>query len=822
MNLISLFRLPMMIGMIAMMMADPANAWQPLRAHPQNPYILEFRDQPAVLRTYGEHYSSVINSNFDFIPYLDILRRDGMNLTRAFLVGFRLAEGDYNQSPLSPAPAAYVQPWKRVAGQGNALDGLPKWDLSTWNEEYFTRLNAFAQACSDRGIAIELTLFCVQYSDPQWRTTPFNPANNRQGVGPANRYDVTRLVDANLVAAQEAVVRRIVREMNRFDNVYYEIVNEPFWNEPGVRDAEEVAYHHRMLAVIRDEESRLPNRHLVAHNFPQHLNTLSADFDVINEHYPAQVPTTAIPGAEALLRDHYHRGRILSLDETDTTSPVQNRFESWMFFLGGGGIYNGLDLPNSVYTEQSESGDTVFGNAARSAIRNIGTYLGNLNLIGLRRNLSWITGGVPSGARLQAMAEAGQQYTAYFYHGRTGLRNFQLSYEQIDYSNHTASLAVTLPAGTWRAIWTRPVDLVELRSEVFTHAGGSRTLAAVIYQEDVALRIQRVVAGPNTAPSAAADSYTINQDTPLSVPAAGVLANDTDAQSNPLAAVLNTGPAHGILNLNANGGFTYTPAAGYTGTDSFTYHANDGALDSGVVTVTLTVRPVVASALANGSFESAYTAWANSGNQNIRSSGANSPPDGTNVVAFNTSDAAPNGVLSQTFTTVAGQTYLLSFHMGVHSFNTSEQRLQVDVAGATTAVTRTVSLQGLGGGSTRWIDDAISFTAAGTSATVTFRDRSPATLSIDLLLDHVRVVSEDTSLPPGSAPLPTPTLSRNPVAVLISTFASQAGTYELQRSTDLVRWTPVDEIVLTGPGSLDFADSPTADPRVFYRIATKP
>jgi hypothetical protein len=276
------------------------------------------------------------------------------------LVGFRLAEGDYNNSPLSPAPAAYVQPWKRIAGQGNALDGLPKWDFSTWNEDYFTRLNAVAQACSDRGSAIELSLFCVQYTDAQYRTSPFNPANNRQGIGPANRYDSMRLVDTNLVAAQEAVVRRIVREMNRFGNVYDEIQNAPFWNEPGVKDAAEVAFHHRMLDAIRDEESRLPNRHFMAHNFPQQLGSLSTDLDVINEHYPAVVPTTTIVGAEALLRDHYFRGRILSFNETDTTSRTPSRLESWMFLLGGGGIYNGLDMPNNIYNEDDESGDTPF------------------------------------------------------------------------------------------------------------------------------------------------------------------------------------------------------------------------------------------------------------------------------------------------------------------------------------------------------------------------------------------------------------------------------------------------------------------------------
>ena len=71
--------------------------------------------------------------------------------------------------------------------------------------------------------------------------------------------------------------------------------------------------------------------------------------------------------------------------------------------------------------------------------------------------------------------------------------------------------------------------------------------------------------------------------------APGVLTNDTDADSNPLTAVLVTNVTHGALALDANGGFTYTPTAGYSGPDSFTYKANDGTANSNTVTVSLTV-----------------------------------------------------------------------------------------------------------------------------------------------------------------------------------------------------------------------------------------
>ena len=92
------------------------------------------------------------------------------------------------------------------------------------------------------------------------------------------------------------------------------------------------------------------------------------------------------------------------------------------------------------------------------------------------------------------------------------------------------------------------------------------------------------------APSGAGDTYTAARDATLTVAAPGVLANDTDPDGDTVTAVLATGPAHGTLTLNPNGSITYTPAAGFAGTDGFTYSASDGLLSSPPQTVTITVR----------------------------------------------------------------------------------------------------------------------------------------------------------------------------------------------------------------------------------------
>jgi hypothetical protein len=98
----------------------------------------------------------------------------------------------------------------------------------------------------------------------------------------------------------------------------------------------------------------------------------------------------------------------------------------------------------------------------------------------------------------------------------------------------------------------------------------------------------------NDAPVARPDSYSVNEDTTLTVPAVnGVLTNDSDADADALTAVLVSGPTNALaFTLNSDGSFSYTPATNYFGPDSFTYRASDGVTNSDVVTVSLNVMPV--------------------------------------------------------------------------------------------------------------------------------------------------------------------------------------------------------------------------------------
>ena len=94
----------------------------------------------------------------------------------------------------------------------------------------------------------------------------------------------------------------------------------------------------------------------------------------------------------------------------------------------------------------------------------------------------------------------------------------------------------------------------------------------------------------NDLPVVQDDGFQIEEDTTLEVDAAnGVLANDSDADGDPLTVTLVAAAAHGTLVFNADGSFTYAPGANFHGTDSFTYVASDGWEDSLQANVTISV-----------------------------------------------------------------------------------------------------------------------------------------------------------------------------------------------------------------------------------------
>ena len=127
-----------------------------------------------------------------------------------------------------------------------------KFDLSRWDESYFRRLKDFMAEAQKRGVVVEMNLFCPFYEEVLWDASPMNARNNVNGIGKVPRDEVYTLKHADLTAVQEAVARKIVTELNAFDNLYFEVANEPYFG--GIT----LEWQHHVAKLIAETEAKLP------------------------------------------------------------------------------------------------------------------------------------------------------------------------------------------------------------------------------------------------------------------------------------------------------------------------------------------------------------------------------------------------------------------------------------------------------------------------------------------------------------------------------------------------------------------------------------
>jgi len=145
----------------------------------------------------------------------------------------------------------------------------------------------------------------------------------------------------------------------------------------------------------------------------------------------------------------------------------------------------------------------------------------------------------------------------------------------------------TLPANA-------PLSAGTVSFTVYFQTGGATTVTATdLTDGSKTASTSATIAVTNQAPVTGSDGYEMVADNTLVVAAPGVLTNDTDPELQPVSVALPrpvNGPSHGSVTLNADGSFTYTPTGGFSGTDTFTYVATDGAASSTETTVTITIR----------------------------------------------------------------------------------------------------------------------------------------------------------------------------------------------------------------------------------------
>ena len=155
-----------------------------------------------------------------------------------------------------------------------------------------------------------------------------------------------------------------------------------------------------------------------------------------------------------------------------------------------------------------------------------------------------------------------------------------------DHANTVDTGTITLAANQWYSIVLEMYENTGIATAKLEWSSASQSREVV---PPTRLR------AANAAPVAGDDSGTVVAGNVLNVPAPGVLSNDSDADGDAVVPSVLSGPSNGSVVLNANGSFSYTPDAGFSGTDSFTYTLDDGwgGLDTATVTITVTNAPPV-------------------------------------------------------------------------------------------------------------------------------------------------------------------------------------------------------------------------------------
>jgi hypothetical protein len=317
------------------------------------------------------------------------------------------------------------------------------------------------------------------YGDDVWNASPMNARNNVNGIGSVDKYAVFSGNDHALLDAQTALVRILAAELNAFDNLYFEVCNEPY--ERGGLTKE---WNDRIVAAVVDTEAPLPNKHLIAQGFPNSgaaIAGLNPHISVLNFHGTAP---------EAVRLNH-QLNRVIALDETGGSdrSDGKYRTEGWEFLMAGGGVYDHLDFsfttsrPDGAAVPLPEGTPGGGGPELRRQLRILKEFIERFDFVRMAPHDEIIRGhhvtGAENGARpagkpvVRVLAEPGKAYAVYVSRGTE------------------ATLELELPAGNYAAEWVNTKTGGIEKSEAFDHAAGNKSLQSPAYSDDIALRLVR-------------------------------------------------------------------------------------------------------------------------------------------------------------------------------------------------------------------------------------------------------------------------------------------------------------------------------------------
>ena len=457
---------------LLLLLACGLQAAEPIMLHPDNGRYFLWRGKPTILITSGEHYGALLNLDFDYERYFKALATDKLNHTRIFAGTYQEVPGSFGitNNTLAPKLGRYSCPWAR---SGN------KYDLTKWDPSYFARLKKLMTAADKAGIVVEMTLFCPFYHDNMWKVSPMNAANNVNGVGKCRRTESLTLKHKRLVELQTAFTQKIVTELNEFDNLYFEVCNEPYFG--GVT----VEWQNHIADTIIRTETALPNKHLVSMNIANGKKKVvkpHSGVSIFNFHYCVPPETVAM---------NYGLGKVIGENETGGRGKHDflYRSEGWDFLIAGGGLYNNLDFSfTTKHPDGTLLDDKSFGGgspALRKQLRVLKEFLYGFDFVRMKPDNSTVKS-VSDGLSARVLAQKGKAYAIYLH--------VPLPKKPKNIRDHLkdrvrATLVLDLPAGRYRAEWVDVKTGKIIQSEKLAHKGGEATLKSPEFANDAALRV---------------------------------------------------------------------------------------------------------------------------------------------------------------------------------------------------------------------------------------------------------------------------------------------------------------------------------------------
>ena len=479
----------LIICLLIMCLVSYAVSAQPIRLNPINPHYFEYKGKPVIIVSSGEHYGAVINPAFDYIKYLDTLQKDNMNYTRIFTGAMYWEVEDafgITNNTLAPASGTALAPWKRSDTEGNT-NGGNKFDLDQWDENYFNRFKSVVAEAQKRNIIVEVTLFTSIYGEKSWENCPVYPQNNINNIALSNYKKVHTLENGKLLQYQDKFVKRLVTELNKYDNVIYEIQNEPWadqdtvGNKPNVWQksaldnwnaiptSASIAWQTHIAKLITETEKTLDKTHLIAqnyNNFVYPVKDVIPEASGINFHYAWGEAVTL----------NYGWNKVIGFDESGFAGSDDDTYrqQAWVFIMSGGGLFNNLDYSFAVGHEDGKLSQKAPGGGSpllRKQLFILRKFIESFDFIKFSPDKNVIA--LTPGAYSFALSNGKEQFAIYL----TGIAK---------------TLNLNLPAGKYRVQWMNPVDGAIVDSKTIDAQAAVTAVVMPEYSIDIVVSIVRI------------------------------------------------------------------------------------------------------------------------------------------------------------------------------------------------------------------------------------------------------------------------------------------------------------------------------------------